>query len=89
MENPVIEPFAVLDTFITGHGRIELLPGSNMRVSLIVHQASAHDASVERILVAKLAGSRDCLEQFAIAILNATGSKAPTISTHDTLSRVQ
>jgi hypothetical protein len=46
------EPFAVIDTYADGIGRIEKLKGGNVRVVFYVE--SEHDGRVERVIVAKI-----------------------------------
>jgi hypothetical protein len=46
------EPFAVIDTFVSGVGRIEKLKGGNVRFTFYVE--SQHDGVTEWVVVAKI-----------------------------------
>lgn len=64
------EPFAVIDTFVTGIGRVEELSKDLFRVTLCVDGKAAHDGTPERAVISKLIMTADTMaaiaQQFAV-----------------------
>lgn len=76
---PIVEPFCVSDTFVTGAGPLQFM-GDNLRLTLFVAQRFTYDGDSEgpeNAVVAKLVGSRADMLQIAAAIVrgcNAEGT---------------
>lgn len=72
---PLSEPFAIVDTFVSGVADVhELAPGL-YRVSYYAEQKSSYDGSPERVLVAK----------FIVSALTLAAMSGLTASANDTL----
>lgn len=52
------EPFAVVDTYATGIGRIEKLKGGNVRV-VFYAETEQEDGSISNVIVAKIVTAKD------------------------------
>lgn len=65
---PIVEPFCVSDTFVTGAAPLSFM-GDNLRLTLFVAQRSTYEPGTENAVVAKLVGSRADMLQIAAAIL--------------------
>jgi hypothetical protein len=68
---PVVEPFAVVDTFASDLGRVDHVGDGNMRAMFVVNQQTDYgDSSVtERVVVFKLVASDKAMKRIAYAIL--------------------
>jgi hypothetical protein len=67
----LVEPFAVIDIFTSGVGRVEILRGGNMRLTYFT-DATAENGRVERVVAAKIIipidAVIDCREQVSRAL---------------------
>lgn len=73
---PIMEPFVVQDTFVTGSLPVQMM-GDNMRLTLIARERSHYDGTLQAAVVSKLVGSRADLLRIADAIIKGcTGEDA-------------
>lgn len=56
------EPFAVLDTFVCGLARVEILKGGNVRLTYYTENQLA-DGTTEEVVVCKLVMSLECIPE--------------------------
>lgn len=68
MSAPVMEPFCIADTFVTGSAPLQFM-GDNIRLTLFVSQRNSYDGGTENAIVSKLVGSRADMLQIAAAIV--------------------
>lgn len=76
---PIVEPFCVSDTFVTGAGPLQFM-GDNLRLTLFVTQRFSYDGDSEgpeNAVVAKLVGSRSDMLQIAAAIVRGCNAETP------------
>jgi hypothetical protein len=71
------EPFAVVDTFVSGFGRMDNLGDGIMRAVLTVNQPDIYGkpGNVERVVIMKLVCSERAMKRLAMSILGSLATR--------------